>query len=36
MEQEVERSRAAQVDTEQADILSFDEFLDDYFAYLKS
>lgn len=36
MEQEVERSRAAQVNTEQADILSFDEFLDDYFAYLKS
>jgi glutamate--cysteine ligase len=36
MEQEVERSRLAQQQVEDADQLNFDEFLADYFAYLKA
>lgn len=36
MEAEVVRSREAQAAVEAADTLSFDEFLDDYFAYLKA
>lgn len=35
MEQEVIRSRQAQADIEQADTLSFDDFLEQYFAYLQ-
>ncbi|WP_038176132.1 glutamate--cysteine ligase [Vibrio pacinii] len=36
MEQEVERSRVAQAEAEAADTLSFDDFLDNYFTYLKA
>ncbi|MDC5857410.1 glutamate--cysteine ligase [Vibrio europaeus] len=36
MEQEVERSRIAQAEVEAADKQSFDEFLEEYFAYLKA
>jgi glutamate--cysteine ligase len=34
-EQEVEASNSRQTEIEQSDTLSFDEFLDDYFADLK-
>ncbi len=35
MEQEVQRSRAEQQQIEQSDRVSFDDYLNDYFAYLK-
>lgn len=35
MEAEVERSRVAQKEVEDSDSLNFDDFLEDYFAYLK-